>query len=130
MPVKKTDQAAKKSEAIEEKKTGAVAETKAKRDDTWYEIRPTYYSNFDSDARQFECEIHLPGVKKEEVKLRVLPELFDVKARREHVLFTLTEYFPYELDVNSIQAKYENGLLQLKAKIRDPLADAVDIPLQ
>lgn len=122
MPAKKTDLAVKKYEKLDEKKlTG---------DETWYQIRPTYYSNFNSDQREFECEIHLPGVKKDDVKLRVLPELFDVKAKREHVLFTLTEYFPCELDVNSIQAKYENGLLQLKARIRDPLEDAVEIPLQ
>ncbi len=130
MPAKKTDLTVKKSEAIEEKKTGVMEEKKSKGDETWYQIRPTYYSNFNSDEREFECEIHLPGVKKDDVKLRVLPELFDVKAKREHVLFTLTEYFPCELDVNSIKAKYENGLLQLKAKIRDPLEDAVDIPLQ
>jgi len=122
MPAKKTDLTVKKNEVMEEKKL--------KGDETWYQIRPTYYSNFNSDEREFECEVHLPGVNKDDVKLRVLPELFDIKAKREHVLFTLTEYFPCELDVNSIHAKYENGLLRMKAKIRDPLEDAIDIPLQ
>jgi len=122
MPTKKTDLAVKKTQSLEEKKS--------KEDDTWYQIRPTYYSNFNSDEREFECEIHLPGVKKEDVKLRVLPELFDIKAKRDHALFTLTEYFPCELNVDALHANYENGLLRLKGKIRDPLENAVDIPLQ
>jgi len=129
MQAKQNELTVKKSKAIEEKRIGVVEEKKSKLDETWYQIRPTYYSNFNSDEGEFVCEIHLPGVKKDEVKLRVLPELFDLKAKREHVLFTLTEYFPCELDVNSIQAKYENGLLQMKARIRDPLEDAVEIPL-
>jgi len=122
MSVKKTDLTKKKSDAIEQ--------TKPKGNEAWYQIRPTYYSNFNSDLGEFECEVHLPGVMKDDVKLRVLPELFDIKAKREHVLFTLTEYFPCELNINSLHAKYENGLLRMKAKIRDPLENAVDIPLQ
>jgi len=122
MPVQKNDHLVKKHDTVKEEN--------ARNSETWYQIRPTYYSNFNSDECEFECEVHLPGVTKNDVKLRVLPELFDLKAKREHLLFTLTEYFPCELDVNSLQAKYENGLLQLKAKIRDPLENAIDIPLQ
>jgi len=122
MPAKNTDLAIKKDNAMQE--------TKVKEDEAWYQIRPTYYSNFDTSAGEFECEVHLPGVGKDDVKLRVLPELFDLKAKREHVLFTLTEYFPCECDINSLDAKYENGLLRLRAKIRNPLESAVDIPLQ
>jgi len=127
---KKTDMVAKKSTAIEEKKSQQVMEKKANGDEAWYQVRPTFYTNFDSTAKEFQCEVHLPGVKKEDVKLRVLPELFDLKAKREHVLFTLTEYFPCNIDPSTLNASYDSGLLRLKGRIQDPLENAIDIPLQ
>ncbi len=73
--------------------------------------------------------MELPGVPKEHVKLRVLPEMFDLRATRKHTQYLLTEYFPYELDINSIEAKYENGLLLIKGRFKDPMESAVDIKL-
>jgi len=95
-----------------------------------YRIRPRYYTNFDYAKGAFEYEVQLPGVAKDHVKLRILPELYDLHAQRdEHGVFTLTEYFPYEIDPDSVEAKYENGLLKFHGKVKDPMKGAVDIKL-
>ncbi|MHA1734092.1 MAG: Hsp20/alpha crystallin family protein [Promethearchaeota archaeon] len=103
---------------------------KEEKDEIWYEVYPNTCSSYDSGEGVFEYEVHLPGVLREDIDLRVLPELFDLKARREHVLYTATEYFPYEVDVGSVEGKYENGLLRISGKFKDPLADAVEIHLE
>lgn len=102
---------------------------KAKDEGIYWRIRPYYSSDFDSEAGEYNARVELPGVPKDQVKLRVLPEMFDLRATREHTQYLLTEYFPYELDINSIEAKYEHGLLLIKGKFKDPMDSAVEIKL-
>ncbi len=103
--------------------------TKEKNEEIYWRIRPFYSADFDSDTGEYNARVELPGVPKDHVKLRVLPDMFDLRATREHTQYLLTEPFPYELDVNSIEAKFEHGLLLIKGKFKDPLESAVDIKL-
>jgi HSP20 family molecular chaperone IbpA len=103
--------------------------TRSKEDEIYWRIRPFYNADIDNETGIYNARVELPGVPKDHVKLRVLPELFDLRATREHTQYVLTEYFPYELDPNTIEAKYEHGLLLIKGKFKDPLDSAVDIKL-
>jgi len=94
-----------------------------------YQITPTHYMSFDSENNEWELEVHLPGVAKENVKFKTLSDAYFLEARRDTALYSVSEYFPFDVDVASIQAKYENGLLVVKGKIKDPLAEAVNITL-
>jgi len=96
-----------------------------------YRLIPDHYTNIDPSSGEWQIEIHLPGIKKEEISLRVLPDLFDLQAKRsDKNLYCLTEYFPYEISTDSIQAKYENGLLFIKGKIKDPMEKAFEIKIE
>nr|MDO8084591.1 Hsp20/alpha crystallin family protein [Candidatus Sigynarchaeum springense] len=113
-----------------EAKTNETSLVEKKKDEEIYwRVRPYYSADFDSDTGEYNARVELPGVPKEQVRLRVLPDMFDLRATREHTQYLLTEYFPYEMDVNSIEAKYEHGLLLIKGKFKDPLDNAVDIKL-
>ena len=116
------------SEIVEE--TREVAEQMGDSEDIWYRIRPTFSSHFDYSTGEFSAEVQLPGVPKERVNLRILPELYDLKATWEHVLWTLTEYFPVKVNVDTVDAQYNHGLLRMKVQFLDPLAEAVEIVLQ
>ncbi|MHA1767797.1 MAG: Hsp20/alpha crystallin family protein [Promethearchaeota archaeon] len=119
------------SESIVEKKNEAIEEKKEEKEEKIkYRIRPTRYFSFDAEKKEWELEIHLPGVKKADIKFRVLPNLYDLKAQRGEALYSLTQYFPWDIDTNSVKANYENGLLIVNGKIRDPMADAVSIKLE
>ena len=83
-------------------------------EDIWYRVRPLFSSNLDVSTGEVTCEVQLPGVPKDNVKLRVLPELFDLKGTHAHVLYTLTEYFPFKINVDSLDAQYNDGLLRIK----------------
>jgi HSP20 family molecular chaperone IbpA len=109
---------------------GTVVEKTGESEGIWYRIRPNFSSHFDYTTGEFTCEVQLPGVPKDRVKLRISPELFDLKGTCEHALYTLTEYFPVKVNVDTLDAQYNNGLLRMKVQFLDPLAKAVEIVLQ
>jgi len=95
-----------------------------------YRIRPTRFFNFNAEKREWELEVHLPGVHKSEIKFKILPNLYDLKAYRGEVMYSLTQYFPWNIETESIKTDYKNGLLLVSGKIRDRMADAVPIKLE
>ena len=110
------------------KEQGKVQEAQNK---VQFRIIPSVYSSIDSKMGEIRMEIHLPGVKKENIRIKVLPDLFDLHAKRdENSYYGLTEYFPYELKADTITAQYENGLLEVKGKIKDPMEQAVTIKVE
>lgn len=122
-----------KSEEMTEHKDSNVEQSR-REEKTIYRIRPYYDMYFDRENGRFEYEVHLPGVPKENISLKVLPELFQLKAFREEsnsrAEYTTTKYFLYEVAKDSVDAKYENGLLKFSVRIKDPLEDAVDIQIE
>ncbi len=116
------------TESIVEKKSEAIQENGDQ--EIKYRIRPTRYFNFNAEDREWTLEVHLPGVQKSEIKLKILPNLYDLKAYRGEVMYSLTQYFPWNIETDSVKTDYENGLLIISGKIRDPMADAVPIKLE
>lgn len=108
---------------IVEKKTEPVEET------YHYRINPTHYLRYDGETRDWDLEVHLPGVAKEHVKFKVLPDAFFLEATRDKAIYELSEYFPFEIDVGSVKGKYENGLLSITGKIKDAMDDATAIKI-
>ena len=45
-------------------------------------------------------------------------------------MYTLSRYFPWKIDVDSVKGSYENGLLNLTGKIADPMDNAVDLHIE
>jgi len=109
------------------KEQGQINENSSKDIEEFW-LKPIRYWNFDADGN-WEIEIHIPGVKKDSIKLKILNELYDLKAKRGNVNYTLTEYFPCNINPDSIDARYDNGLLYIKGKVKDPMDDAVEIKL-
>ena len=94
-----------------------------------YYIRPTRYINYDSDKKEWEIEVHLPGIKKENIDLRVLKDMYVLRATRDQALYALTENFPFDVKVESVQGEYKDGLLRVKGSILDPMENAIEIKL-
>ena len=95
-----------------------------------YKIRPKRYINYDCADNTWEMEFHLPGVPKNQGKFKILKDAYSLEAVRDQALYTSNEYVPFEIDVNTVKAEYNDGLLYVSGKIKDPLADAVEIKLQ
>jgi HSP20 family molecular chaperone IbpA len=95
-----------------------------------YRIHPTHHLDYDCCGIDWSLEIHLPGVKSEDIDFKVLKESYILEARREVALYTLSGYFPFVADVKSVKGSYENGLLTIKGKVLDPLAEAVELKIE
>ncbi len=94
-----------------------------------YKITPMSYFNVESSKREWNLEIHLPGVDKSKIKFRVLPNYFDLEAIRDNAHYSLSDHFPWEVDVDTVKGTYEEGLLYINGKIKNPMDDAYKIEL-
>ncbi|WP_371805976.1 Hsp20/alpha crystallin family protein [Candidatus Lokiarchaeum ossiferum] len=95
-----------------------------------YQITPTSHFNYENLKKEWNLEVHLPGVDKSKVKFRVLPTLFDLEAIRDQAQYSLHGHFPWEIDVDSVSGKYENGLLYISGKVKNPLDDAFHLQVK
>ena len=104
-----------------------MSEKSEKKTEIKYKITPTSHFNYESSKKEWNLEVHLPGVDKSKVKFRVLPSSFDMEAFRDQAQYSLHGHFPWEIDVNSVNGTYENGLLYLTGKVKNPLDDAYQL---
>ncbi|MBD3353699.1 MAG: Hsp20 family protein [Candidatus Lokiarchaeota archaeon] len=118
------------SESITKKKD---EKPKEENPESIYRIRPFYEMHFNRDDGSYDYEVHLAGVPKENVELKVLPEFFVLRAKRTEGksvgIYTLTRYFLNEIDPETVKAEFNDGLLKFSVNIKDPLKDAYTIKL-
>jgi HSP20 family molecular chaperone IbpA len=85
------------------------------------------YANEAGDA--LIIEVSLPGVAKSDVHLHVRDDSMTATALRDDTEFVATLSFCCPVNVDAIQAHYEDGLLRVEAPFRDPLAGSHEIAI-
>ncbi len=96
-----------------------------------YKIYPEIYRHINYNEKTVEIEINLPGVKKEDILLKALPDWFHITAKRQDINaeYTANYNFGVEIVPEKTTAEYFNGLLKIHAFITDPLAKAKEVKL-
>lgn len=118
------------AEIVERKKDSVQEPTdKTQPTEYTYAIYPDIRRTINYDTKTVDLEISIPGVKKEDIKLLVMPEMFHLTGKRGHMQYSANQAFGVEVVPEKTTAKYENGLLRVKAIIKDPMdaAKAVNI---
>jgi len=100
-----------------------------KVDEVIYQAFPDMERVVNYKEKTVEFEISIPGVQKDNIKLKVLPTWFHLEARRGRMEYNANQSFGVEIVPEKTRAKYDNGLLSIKAFIRDPLDDAKEVQL-
>ena len=94
-----------------------------------YHVFPDMHRHFNSKDQTIEFEVSLPGVAKENIKLKALNGWFNLSATRGQMDYAANQNWGKDILPEQTTAKYENGLLSITAHIRNPLDDAKVIAL-
>jgi HSP20 family molecular chaperone IbpA len=92
-------------------------------------VAPEVCSFVDENHTKLTIEIALPGVKKENIKLKMHEDSFNISAPREdnHTEYVSTLALCCPVKPGKADAKYENGLLRVEVPFKDPMEDAVAV---
>jgi len=114
---------------VESKPNEVQNKAEDSKSETYYRVFPDIFRKMDYAGRSVDIEISLPGVPKENITLKALPEFFHVEGKRDQVLYTAEYPWGAEVVPEKTTAKYEYGLLRIHAVIRNPMDDAKQIAL-
>jgi HSP20 family molecular chaperone IbpA len=115
---------------VENKQSEAMEEQKEQKDnEIYYRAYPDMRRRINYDDKTIRFEVALPGVKKENIVLKALPTWFHLTAKRGHMEYSANQAFGNEVVPEKTTAKYENGLLEIVAHIRNPMDDAKELAL-
>ncbi|MFK5953964.1 MAG: Hsp20/alpha crystallin family protein [Desulfobacterium sp.] len=81
----------------------------------------------DDKKSSLHLEFTLPGIKKEDINLKMSDGCFSLRAEKNDVEYVSTGKFCCPVEINQSEANYENGLLLVNIPMKDPWKDAYDV---
>lgn len=93
-------------------------------------IRPELCAWYDEENNRYDIDVELPGVKKEDIELKVVTGAFMLDAKKGDVVYHGDYSFCCPVNVDKTSAVYDNGLLNILVPLKEPFADARKIEIQ
>ena len=89
--------------------------------------RPKMFSEIDADLKNYNIEIHLPGISKDKIKLKLKENLIYVSGEGDSVKYVGYYTIRCPIDLEDAKATYKEGLLKIHAPLKVLLKDVKNI---
>lgn len=86
----------------------------------------SYISN---DDKKLHLDVEIPGADKNDIDLRIKEDSFYLSAPRGDIEYVATGSFCCPVKIDDVDAKYENGLLEIVVPFKDPMEEAVTVSI-
>lgn len=93
-------------------------------------ITPEACAYADSEHSTLNLEITIPGVKKEDINVKMHEDSFYLSAPREDIEYVSALAFCCPVKPEAAKVKYEEGLLKIEVPFKDPMEDAVQLTVE
>lgn len=81
----------------------------------------------DVEKSSIHLEFTIPGVRKEDIELKLNDDSFHLKADRDDVEYVSSGKLCGPAEIEKTEANYENGLLLINIPLKDPWKDAYEV---
>ena len=86
-------------------------------------------SYVDENTQRLNMEVSIPGVKKENIDLKIQEDAMALSAKRNSVEYVTTMGFCCPVKASEAQATYESGLLKISVPFKDPMEAAHQVAI-
>ena len=93
-------------------------------------LSPNVCFDTDVDDKNGYLEIALPGVKKEDIVLKIDEEGYSLTATRGDAKYVASQGFCCPVVPEKATAKYDNGLLKITVPFKEAMDNSVSVKIQ
>lgn len=93
-------------------------------------IAPEVCSWADDEKEVYKIEIQLPGVEKEEIKLKMHDDSFFIKGETEDTIYIGSYAICCPVVPEETKAVYNQGLLKIEVPFKEPVYHSVDVKIE
>jgi HSP20 family protein len=86
-------------------------------------------SYVDDDHMKLHLEISVPGVNKEQIKLKMHEDSFNLIAPRDDFDYATTMAFCCPVNATQAKATYKDGLLKIEVPFKNAMEGSVDVQI-
>jgi HSP20 family protein len=88
------------------------------------------FACLDDKSENYMVEIELPGVRKENIELKMLDDILQVRAERRNLMYLGVLTFPFRVDPKKAEAEYAEGLLSIKVPVQEKRAPPTTVRIR